>query len=140
MRALEITIWMILLMATPPLLGAMQVIPISIGTCSPEACGATSWIYDSMNSTQLQDSAIDMNNPNGWLSWNTVTFALTYVVYAVFWILFILMSVVLIYPAMVVMFHVPSVLAVYISIGVWLIYMLAYIQIKRGGFSLDGYR
>ena len=93
-----------------------------------------------MNSTQLQDSAVDMNTPNGWLSWNAVTFALTYIVYAVFWILFILMSVVLIYPAMVVMFHVPSVLAVYISIGVWLIYMLAYIQIKRGGFSLDGYR
>ena len=140
MRALEITIWIILLAATPPLLSAMQVIPLTVGTCAPEMCQATSWVYTALDSSQLKDSAIDLNNPGGWLSWNTITFALSYIVYAVFWILFILASVVLIFPALIIMYHVPTALSLYISVGVWIIYMLAYIQIKRGGFSLDGYR
>jgi len=138
MRALELLIWMILLVTSPVLLMSMQVFPVSLGTCDPQVCGVQSNVLQIMNSTSLQQ--VPKLDPSDLVSWDTVTFAVTYLAFAFFWILFLLSMVAMVGPAIVIMFHVPPVLALWLSVGQWIIYMIAYIQIKRGGLSLDGYR
>jgi hypothetical protein len=138
MRALEMLIWMVLLLMTPPLLGAMQIMPLSVGTCNAVQCGdAQNFIYNTMNSTSLQQVTL---NPNTLISWDTVTFGIAYAAFGFFWILFLLSAVVTVAPALIIMFNIPAPIALYLTIGQWIIYMIAYIQIKRGGVSLDGYR
>jgi hypothetical protein len=137
MRALELIIWMILLVTSPVVLMSLQVFPVSLGTCDPQVCGVQGNILQIMNSTSLQQVKMD---PNELLSWDNVTFAITYLAFAFFWLLFLLGMVVVVGPGLVIMFHVPPVIALWLSLGQWIIYMIAYIQIKRGGLSLDGYR
>lgn len=138
MRALELIIWMILLMMTPPLLGAMQVMPVSVGNCDPTQCGvAQTFITDTMNSTSLKQIDLD---PSTIISWDNLTFALKYLVYGFFWILFLLSAIVIVAPALAILFHVPYAIGIYLSVGQWLIYMIAYIQLKKGGFPLPGLR
>jgi hypothetical protein len=138
MRALELIIWMILLVTSPIVLMSMQVFPVSLGTCDPQVCGVQSNILNIMNSTSLNQAPdLDMNNL---ASWDNVTFAVTYLAFAFFWVLFLLGMVAVVGPALVIMFHVPAAIALWLTLGQWIIYMIAYIQIKRGGLSLDGYR
>jgi hypothetical protein len=137
MRALELVFWMIMLVTSPVVLMSMQIFPVSLGTCDPQVCGVQANVLNIMNSTSLQQVNLDAND---WLSWDTVTFAVTYLAFAFFWILFLLSMIVVVGPAIVIMFHVPPVIALWLSVGQWLIYMVAYIQIKRGGLSLGGYR
>lgn len=139
MRALEFLIWMVLICSAPPVLAAMQIMPLSLGGLDANTAQAGDWIYNLMYVTD-SDNLQQVSLTDNYLSWNTVTFALHYLTFGFFWILFLLTSVVLIFPALILMFKVPTALALWLSVGVWFMYMLAYIQIKRGGYSLDGYR
>jgi hypothetical protein len=139
MRALEITIWICFVLTVPSVMTAMGIFPSYMGTCGSLDCQAQNFIYGMTNTTSLQNN---VGNPSsgGPSLVDIATITITYVVFAVGWILYIFSIIIIAGPALASMFNVPQQLSIWLTIGVWLMWMLAIIQIKRGGLSLDGYR
>jgi hypothetical protein len=137
MRALEITLLMIGVLTAPSVLIAMHVYPAS-NTCDETTCQAQQFLYSMANQTTLQQ--VNLNGNPASIGWDLFTFSLTFIVFAVFWLLYFLSIIVLVGPAMTSMFHVPSFIANWLMVMVWVMWMLAIVQVKRGGISVDGYR
>lgn len=91
------------------------------------------------NTSQLQEINLSSGNLAD-IAWSAITFSVTFIVYAFFWILYILSTIVLVGPALQTMFNVPGALANWLMVGVWALWMVAYTQIKRGGLGWDQYR
>ena len=139
MRALEITIWMLMILTAPTLVYSMGFMPQNTTTCTTLDCQARITIFNMANSTQLQE--IDLSNTNpAFMVWDAMTFGLTFIVYAAFWMLYLLSTIVLVGPALNSMFHVPAALASWLGVGIWLLWILAYVQYKRGGLGTDAIR
>ena len=139
MRALEITIWMIMLLTAPSIFTAMGLFPSNMSTCGALECQAQQYVFSVANQTQLEQVDMTVNDPLK-MGWNLLTFSLDFIVLAFFWLLYILSLVVLAGPALAEMFSLPEALSTYFTVGIWFMWMLAIVQIKRGGLSVDGYR
>ena len=138
MRAVEITLWIIFVLTAPLVVSSMGWMPVTSTTCGTIDCQARTTLYSMASSFQLQE--VNMGDSPGQMAWDVVVLSVTFPIYAFFWILYLLSTIVLIRPAMIAMFGVPTDLATYLNIGVVLIWMIAYAQWKRGGFGLGGYR
>jgi len=136
MRALEVTLFAIAVLAAPTMFSAMGFFPIQYGTCDATVCQVQGFLYGMANQSTLQPLNLNSTNPQN-VAWDTITFAVTFVVFAAFWMLYILSLVTIIAPALVTQFGVPPAFANYINIFYWLLWMLALIQYKRGGLSID---
>ena len=143
MRALEVTLFIIAVMACPTLYSALGLFSTQYNTCDAQVCQAQAFLYNMTSQTSMNNNMKPLDtsqtNPTS-MGWDIVTFSLTFIVFAFFWMLYILSLVTIIAPAMVIMFHVPSAFANYINIFYWILWMLAIIQYKRGGFSVDTYK
>ena len=138
MRALEITIFVIMVLTAPSLLGTLHLWGDNYGTCTdPIGCQAQTFLYNMANQTSLQ--TIDFTGDPGSMAWDVFTFTVTFLVYATFWLLYFMSLVVLIGPGMQALFHVNAALALWLNVGIWFLWMLAIVQIK-GRFSVEGWR
>jgi len=138
MRALEISIFLIMVLTAPSLVYAMGVIPVEQQVCTSLDCQARETIYDMASNFELKQ--IDMDASPGQIAWDVITLTITFPVFALFWMLYFLSLVVLIGPALVSMFHIPQIMATYLNIGVWILWLIAYVQWKRGGLGTDAHR
>jgi hypothetical protein len=139
MRALEITIFAIMVLTAPSLLGSLHLWGTSYGVCDGlTGCQVQTFLYNMANQTTLQQ--IDFAGDPGSMAWDIITFTITFVVYAVFWLLYFISLIVLIGPGMQAMFHVNAALALWLNVGIWFLWMLAIVQIKRGGISVESWR
>ena len=138
MRAFEITIFLIMVLTVPNVIGAMGVAPSSLMTCTGTACEVQSELYTFATDFHLQE--VDFSQGAGQFMKDIVLFTVTLPIYALFWFLYFLSLIVLIKPAMVSLFHVPDAMATWLNIGVVILWMAAYIQWKRGGLGLDASR
>lgn len=139
MRALEITIWASLIIASMAVLQGIGVVHIASNTCTTADCQARAFLYNMANMTSLQEVSLDTTNYSS-MAITAVTLGLNYVVFSIFWLLYILALFVLLGPALQIMFGVPVVIAEFLMIGVWFLWLLAIIQIKRGGLGVDSWR
>jgi hypothetical protein len=137
MRAVEVTILLIMILTAPSVIGAMGVIPVT-QTCGAVDCQASQTIYSMASSFELK--AVDLSESPGQIAWDVLTLTVTFPIYAFFWMLYFLSTIVLIRPALITMFHVPDIMATYLNVGVWILWLVAYVQWKRGGIGIDGYR
>lgn len=140
MRALEITIWAIAVLVAPSMFQAMGVFAVQYGGCESSLCQTQQFLYNMANQTTLEPLDITTQTSPASMAWDAVTFGITFVVFSVFWLLYLLSLITIIQPALVTMFHVPAPIANYINIFYWLLWMIAIIQFKRGGLSVDGYK
>jgi hypothetical protein len=138
MRALEITILLIMILTGPTVIQAMGVLPAVSTSCTTADCQARTTLYTWASSFQLQ--AIDLNANPGQIAWDIITLTVTFPIYAMFWMLYFLSMIVLIGPALQSMFHIPAVLSTYLDVGIVILWMVAYIQWKRGGLGTDALR
>jgi len=138
MRAFEITVLLIMILAGSTVLDTMGVMPSVRTTCGAVDCQARDTIYAMANGFELK--AVDLNDSPGQIAWDILTLTITFPIYALFWMLYFLSTIVLIRPALISMFHVPEVLANYLTVGIWILWLVAYVQWKRGGISVDNYR
>ena len=138
MRAFEITIFLICVLTAPSVIEAMGVVPAVHTTCTSVDCQARQTIYNMASSFELK--AIDTSAGIVQASIDAATLAVTFPIYAAFWTLYFLSTIVIVRPALVSMFHVPDVLATYLQIGIWILWLAAYVQYKRGGLGLDAAR
>ena len=138
MRAFEITILLIVILTAPSVLYAMGVVPTSTNTCTTIECQASQTIYSMASGFQLQ--SVDFNANPGQVIWDTLTLTVTFPIYAFFWMLYFLSVIVLVAPALESMFLMPAIFAKYIMIGLWVLWLAAYVQWKRGGLGIDAYR
>ena len=138
MRAFEITIFLIMVLTVPNVIGAMGVAPSSLMTCTGTACEVQSKLYTFATEFHLQE--VDFSQGAGQFMIDAALLSVTLPIYALFWILYFLSLIVLIKPAMVSLFHVPDAMATWLNIGVVILWMAAYIQWKRGGLGLDASR
>ncbi len=138
MRAFEITILLICILMAPTVVQAMGVVPNNAISCTTIDCQARDWILQAKNSFSLKE--IDLTASPGQIAWDAVTFAVTFPIYATFWMLYFLSMIIFVGPAMQSMFHVPAVLSTYLDIGFWILWLAAYVQWKRGGLGLDASR
>ena len=137
MRALEINLFFIFVLCAPALITAMGVTPASTG-CTATACQFQKMTYSWASSFQLKE--IDFNSSPGQMAWDAVILAVTFPVYAFFWMLWFLSTIVLGWPALLELFHIPGDLANYFYVGIVVLWMLAYVQWKRGGLGTDASR
>ena len=138
MRALEISIFLIMVLTAPTVVQAMGVVPVTATTCTAIDCQARNTIYSVASGFELK--AIDPNASMGQIAWDIITLTVTFPIYAMFWMLYFLSLIVLVGPAIHSMFGVPEVFTTYLNIGVWILWLLAYVQWKRGGLGTDASR
>lgn len=138
MRALEISVFLILVLTAPSVIQAMGVLPSNSTTCTTLDCQARTTIFAMASGFELQ--AIDLTANPGQIAWDIITLSVTFPIYAFFWMLYFLSLIVLVGPAIQSMFHVPAQLTQFLNIGVWILWLIAYVQWKRGGLGLDAYR
>jgi hypothetical protein len=138
MRAFEISMLLIFVLTAPSVIQAMGVVPPVSTTCTTMDCQARTTILNLANSTSLKE--VDFAASPGQAAWDLVTLTVTFPIYAFFWMLYFLSLIVFIGPALQSMFGVPAAIATYLNVGVWIIWLIAYIQWKRGGIGIDGYR
>ena len=138
MRALEISIMLIMILTAPSLIQAMGVVPATSDTCTTADCSARSYIQGAVTNFTFAEVKPDASL----LDWGVTILTLTveFPLYAMFWMLYFLSLIVLVGPAMQSMFHIPAVIAAYLQIGIWILWMIAYIQWKRGGLGTDAVR
>ena len=84
--------------------------------------------------------AIDTSESIGQIAWDVITLTVTFPVYAAFWTLYFLSLIALVGPAIHSMFGVPEILTTYLNVGVWMLWLIAYVQYKRGGLGFDSSR
>lgn len=139
MRALEITIWASLIICSMSVLQGMGVVHVTSNSCTTADCQARAFLYNMANTTQLNEVSLDTTTYES-MAWTSVTLGFNFVVFGLFWSLYILALIVLIGPALQIMFGVPVILATFLMIGIWFLWVLAIIQLKRGGFGFDAWR
>ena len=127
MRAVEISLFLIFLSASIGLMNGIGVFDSHYGY--EERAPYMFWSVS--NLTQFQDE-----NPS---LWDQVVVYVQFTIQAIFWIATILFTVIAIYPALVNTFHVPAALSILLQIGLWAIYIIGYVQWKRGA-SIEGLR
>lgn len=138
MRAFEVSMLLIFILTAPSVIQAMGVGPAVATTCTTVDCQARTTILNLANSTSLKE--VDLTASPGQAAWDIVTLTVTFPIYAFFWMLYFLSLIVFIGPALQSMFYVPAAIATYLNVGVWMIWIIAYIQWKRGGIGIDGFR
>jgi hypothetical protein len=57
-----------------------------------------------------------------------------------FWALYLLSIIIIAWPALISMFSINSTLAAFMFVGIWLIWIIGIVQIKRGGLGFDTWR
>mgnify|MGYP007100129498 CR=1 FL=1 len=139
MRALEITLFSIGVLLAPTMFAGLGIINGDLTQCDATVCQAQQFLYDMADNSKLQTLNLNQSDPVS-MGWDLLTFSLTFVIFAFFWMMYILSLVVLIGPAFAAMFGVPDAMVLYINVFYWLLWMLAIIQYKRGGFSVDAYK
>jgi hypothetical protein len=138
MRALEISIFLIMVLTAPTVIYSMGVGPTASTTCTTLDCQARVTLYNIASSFQLQEVSTDSSVAQ--MGWDLVMLTVTFPIYAFFWMLYFLSLIVLIKPALIAMFHIPDVLATYLNVGVVILWLIAYVQWKRGGLGTDASR
>jgi hypothetical protein len=138
MRALEISIALILLLTAPTLIQAMGVVPASTTTCTAVECRAQQYVQGAVSNFTFAEVKPDASL----LDWGVtvLTMAVEFPLYAMFWMLYFLSMIAFVSPALQNVYHVPAALANYLQIGIWMLWMIAYIQWKRGGLGTDAVR
>lgn len=139
MRALEITIFIIMVITATSVLDAMGMVHSTSNTCGTADCQARAFLYNMTNMSSLQSVSLDTTDPAS-MAWTSITLGLDFLIFAVFWGLYLLAIIVLVGPALQVMFGVPAVIATWLMVGVWILWIIALIQIKRGGLGFDTWR
>lgn len=97
MRALEISIFLILVLTAPSVIQVMGVLPATTTTCTTLDCQARTTIYSMASSFDLQ--AVDLTDNPGQIVWDVLTLTVTFPIYAFFWMLYFLSLIVLVGPA-----------------------------------------
>ena len=138
MRALEISIFLICVLTAPSVVQAMGVVPTTTTTCTAVDCQARETIFNMASNFDLV--AIDTSESIGQIAWDVITLTVTFPVYAAFWTLYFLSLIALVGPAIHSMFGVPEILTTYLNVGVWMLWLIAYVQYKRGGLGFDSSR
>jgi len=93
-----------------------------------------------MTSTNsLSEVSLDTTDP-GSLLWTSITIGLNFIVFALFWALYLLSIIIIAWPALISMFSINSTLAAFMFVGIWLIWIIGIVQIKRGGLGFDTWR
>lgn len=138
MRALEISILLIMVLTAPSVIQPLGVIPTVSNTCTSVDCQARTTILNIASSFELQ--SIDTTKGIGQIAWDALVLTVTFPIYAAFWTLYFLSLIVLVGPAIHSMFGVPETMTVYLNLGIWILWLTAYVQYKRGGLGLDAAR
>ena len=139
MRSLEITIFILLVITSTSVLDGMGIVHNTSNTCTTSDCQARAFIYNMTNMSSIQEVSLDTTDPAS-MAWTSITLGLNFIIFAVFWGLYILALIVLVGPALQYMFGVPAVIATWLMVGVWILWIIALIQIKRGGLGFDTWR
>ena len=115
----------------------MGTLPENTNTCSAPGCQAISYLYSFANMTTISDTtSIDTTNPLGFAI-TSITIGLDYVVYSLTHGLLLLGLIILVGPAMQTMFNVPTVIANWLMVGVWILWTIGIIQWLSGRFGWD---
>ncbi len=138
MRSIEYTIWTIFIICSPALLQSMGMMH-DTNTCTTAGCQASAFLYNMTNVSSLQEVSLNTTDP-GSLAWTSLTLGVSFVIFSVFWVLYLLSVIVLAWPAILSMFGVGNPLGNYLFIGIWIIWILGIVQIKRGGLGVDAWR
>ena len=118
-------------------LSVMGMLPENTNTCSATGCQAISYLYSFANMTTISDTtSIDTTNPLGFAI-TSITIGLDYVVYSLTHGLLLLGLIILVGPAMQTMFNVPTVIANWLMVGVWVLWTIGIIQWLSGRFGWD---
>lgn len=136
MRALEITIWAIAVLVAPTLFVNLGLFAAQYGTCDATVCQTQQFLYTMANQSSWQPLDVTNSSPLS-IGWDIITFSLTFLIFAFFWTIYILSLIILIAPALVIMFKISPAFASFINIFYWLLWIIAVIQYKRGGLSFD---
>ena len=127
-----------MVLTAPTVIYSMGVLPDRTSTCTAIDCQARTTIYNVASSFELQ--SIDTTKGIGQIAWDALVLTVTFPIYAAFWTLYFLSLIVLVGPAIHSMFGVPETMTVYLSLGIWILWLTAYVQYKRGGLGLDAAR
>lgn len=139
MRALEYTIWTIFIICSPALLQTMGMIHDTDNTCTTLGCQTSAFLYNMTSTNSLSEVSLDTTDP-GSLLWTSITIGLNFIVFALFWALYLLSIIIIAWPALISMFSINSTLAAFMFVGIWLIWIIGIVQIKRGGLGFDTWR
>lgn len=140
MRAFEITLFLLLIPAAMGLVNAMGIFGIG-DPFTPDM-----YRYQNMTGTNVEANArAGVLGLGAWempaqpTFFDYVMFTVTMAWQFIFWAIRIVTAVVWLYPMLVTAFQVPWQLAIPLQIGIWVIWVVAIIQIKHA-VSLDGLR
>ena len=123
MRMIEIALFLIILNATIGFVADIPLFPEQYITTPQND-------YMSYNISSLSESIGDVSEDPGFIDY--AKFSITWAWEGFKMLLKIIFSIVVIYPAMVEVFHVPPALAALLNVGVIVIYILGIIQWKSG--------
>lgn len=139
MRALEITILILMVITATSVLDGMGLVHNTSNTCTTLDCQARAFIYNMTSTNTLSEVNLDTTDP-AQMAWTSITLGLNFIVFSFFWSLYLLSLIILVGPALQQMFGVPEIIATWLMVGTWVLWVIAIIQIKRGGLGFDSWR
>lgn len=127
MRALEITIFIVLLSASIGFLNAMNAFDNPY--VESDSSQYSMWSVSNLSSFDNQNPSI----------LDQAGMLLNFAIMAITWVITIVLTIIVIFPTLVNTFHIPMALSALLQVGVWMVYVIGIVQWQRGA-SVEGLR